>query len=68
MAKKSAIQRNKKRVHLVNRYAKKRTALKKVLSDPNVSEDEFYKAQAKLSKLPKKFVSSSLGKSLYSYG
>jgi len=53
MAKKSAIQRNKKRVHLVNRYAKKRTALKKVLSDPNVSEDEFYKAQAKLSKLPK---------------
>jgi small subunit ribosomal protein S14 len=53
MAKKSAIQRNKKRERLVARYAAKRNALKKVLADPNTSEDDFYSAQAKLTKLPK---------------
>lgn len=53
MAKKSVIYRNKKRERLVSRYASKRTELKKILSDPNTSEDEFYAAQAKLDKLPK---------------
>jgi small subunit ribosomal protein S14 len=53
MAKKSAIQRNKKRERLVARYAAKRNALKKVLADPSTSEDDFYSAQAKLTKLPK---------------
>ena len=53
MAKKSAIQRNKKRERLVARFAAKRNALKKVLADPNTSEDDFYLAQAKLTKLPK---------------
>ena len=53
MAKKSAIQRNNKRERLVARYAAKRNALKKVLADPNTSEDDFYSAQAKLTKLPK---------------
>jgi small subunit ribosomal protein S14 len=53
MAKKSAIQRNKKRERLVARFAAKRNALKKVLADPNTSEDDFYSAQAKLTKLPK---------------
>jgi len=53
MAKKSVIYRNKKRERLVSRYASKRRELKKILSDPNTSEDEFYAAQAKLDKLPK---------------
>ena len=53
MVKKSAIQRNKKRERLVNRFAKKRNELKSILSDPSTSEEEFYKAQAKLTKLPK---------------
>ena len=53
MAKKSAIQRNVKRAKMVARYSAKREALKKVLSDPNTSEEDFYIAQAKLTKLPK---------------
>ena len=38
---------------MVARYSAKREALKKVLSDPNTSEEDFYTAQAKLTKLPK---------------
>jgi len=46
MAKKSAIQRNLKRERLVARYATKRDSLKKILNDPNTSEEDFYAAQA----------------------
>ena len=53
MAKKSAIQRNLKRERLVARYAAKRDSLKKILNDPNTSEEDVYAAQAKLTKLPK---------------
>ena len=53
MAKKSVIHRNKKRERMVARYAAKRAALKKVLADPDVSEEDFYAAQAKLAKLPR---------------
>ncbi|MDG1172985.1 MAG: 30S ribosomal protein S14 [Opitutales bacterium] len=53
MAKKSAIQRNRKRELMVARFAAKRSALKKVLADPATSEEDFYTAQAKLTKLPK---------------
>jgi small subunit ribosomal protein S14 len=53
MAKKSVIQRALKRERLVKKYAAKRTELKKVLADPNVSEDAFYAAQRALTKLPR---------------
>lgn len=53
MAKKSVIYRNKKREKLVAKYADKRASLKKILANPDTPEDEFYKAQAKLTKLPK---------------
>jgi small subunit ribosomal protein S14 len=53
MAKKSVIHRNKKRERLVAKFATKRASLKSILSDPSTSEEEFYKAQAKLTKLPK---------------
>ena len=53
MAKKSAIQRNLKRQRLVAKYARKREELKKTLLDPNVSDEAFYEAQAKLAKLPR---------------
>ena len=46
MAKKSVIHRNKKRERMVARYAAKRAALKKILADPDVSEEDFYAAQA----------------------
>ena len=53
MAKKSVIHRNKKRERLVAKFADKRASLKKILSDPETSEEDFYIAQAKLTKLPK---------------
>ncbi|MBP52703.1 MAG: 30S ribosomal protein S14 [Opitutae bacterium] len=53
MAKKSVVYRNIKRERMVARFASKRAALKKILSDPETSEEEFYIAQGKLSKLPK---------------
>ena len=42
MAKKSVIHRNKKRERMVARFASKRAALKKIIADPNVSEEDFY--------------------------
>ena len=53
MAKKSMIERNRKREHMVAQYSAKRAELKRILSDPNTSDEEFYLAQRKLTKLPK---------------
>lgn len=53
MAKKSSIQRNLKRKRLVEKHAAKRGELKSILSDPDTSDEEFYRAQEKLAKLPR---------------
>lgn len=53
MAKKSSIQRNLKRIRLVEKYAAKRAELKAIIANPETSDEGFYKAQAKLTKLPK---------------
>jgi len=53
MAKKSVIQRALKRDRLVKKYAAKRSELKAILADPKTSEEAFYAAQRKLSKLPR---------------
>ncbi len=53
MAKKSAIYRNKMRERLVAKYAAERAELKKILSNPEVGDEEFFKAQRKLSQLPR---------------
>ncbi len=53
MAKQSVIQRQLKRERTVAKQAAKRAELKKILSDPKVSEEAFYAAQRKLSKLPR---------------
>lgn len=53
MAKKASVQRNLKRERMIAKYASKRKALKAVIDDPNTPDEEFYKAQAKLSKLPR---------------
>ena len=53
MAKKSAIQRDLKRRSLIEKYASRRAELKAILSNPETTDEEFYKAQAKLTKLPK---------------
>ncbi|NBO24055.1 MAG: 30S ribosomal protein S14 [Chlamydiae bacterium] len=53
MAKKSTIQKQLKRENLIKRYFDKRQALKKVVSDVNVSDEERQQAMLSLSKLPK---------------
>lgn len=53
MAKQSVIQRQLKRVRLVAKHATKRAELKKILSDPKVTDEAFYDAQRKLAKLPR---------------
>jgi small subunit ribosomal protein S14 len=53
MPKTSAIERNKKRIQLVAKYAKQRAELKALLATPSISDVEFFAAQKKLAKLPK---------------
>lgn len=53
MAKKAMIEKNMKRERMVAQYAARRAALKRILSDPSTTDEEFYTAQRKLTKLPK---------------
>ena len=53
MAKLSAINKNKSRIKLSERLYKKRQALKKIIMDKKISLEERFKAQQKLSKLPR---------------
>ena len=53
MAKVSMIARENKRIKMVQKFAKKRDELKKVISDVNVSDEERYEARLKLQKLPR---------------
>ena len=53
MAKVSIIARENKRIKMVQKFAKKREELKKVISDMNVSDEERYEARLKLQKLPR---------------
>ncbi|MBN8294663.1 30S ribosomal protein S14 [Rhodobacter sp. NTK016B] len=53
MAKKSMVEREKKRQKLVQQYAAKRAALKEVATDPNASMEDRFKANLKLAELPR---------------
>ena len=53
MAKLSAVNKNKKRIKLSDRFYKKRQALKKIVMDKKLPLEERFKAQQKLSKLPR---------------
>ena len=53
MAKLSAINKNNKRIKLSEKYYKKRNLLKKVIMNKKLSLEERFKAQQKLSKLPR---------------
>ena len=53
MAKKSSIAKNLRRQKLVEKYAAKRAELKSILANPDSSDDEFFDAQRKMSKLPR---------------
>ena len=53
MAKLSSINKNNRRIKLSNRYFKKRQKLKKIVMDKKLPLEERFKAQQKLSKLPR---------------
>jgi len=53
MAKLSSINKNNKRIKLTNKYFKKRSKLKKIIMDKKLPLEERFKAQQKLSKLPR---------------
>ena len=53
MAKLSAINKNNKRIKLANKFFKKRQSLKKIIMSKSLTLEERFKAQQKLSKLPR---------------
>jgi len=53
MAKLSAINKNKRRIKLSDKFYKKRQTLKKIIMDKKITLEERFKAQQKLSKLPR---------------
>ncbi len=53
MAKLSSVNKNNKRIKLSNRFYKKRNELKKIIMNKKLPLEERFKAQQKLSKLPR---------------
>ena len=53
MAKLSAVNKNKKRIKLSEKMFKKRQNLKKIIMDKKLPFEERFKAQQKLSKMPR---------------
>ncbi len=53
MAKKSVVERNKKRMRLAQKYAAKRSALKAIAKDESLSPEERFNARLKLAELPR---------------
>ena len=53
MAKMSSVNKNNKRISLSNKFFKKREKLKKIIMNKKLSLEERFKAQQKLSKLPR---------------
>lgn len=53
MAKKSAIEKNKRRERLVKQYAAKRERLKALAGDKNAAPEEAFAARLKLAQLPR---------------
>ena len=53
MAKLSSINKNNRRIKLSDKLFNKRTKLKKIVMDKKISLEERFKAQQKLSKLPR---------------
>ena len=53
MAKLSSVNKNNRRIKLSNRFYKKRSELKKIIMDKKIPLEERFKAQQKLSNLPR---------------
>ena len=53
MAKLSSVNKNNRRIKLSNRFLNKRKKLKKIIMDKKLSLEERFKAQQKLSRMPR---------------
>ena len=53
MAKKSAVENNKRRERLAKRYAAKRAQLKAIIKNKELPPEERFKAQLKLNEMPR---------------
>ncbi len=53
MAKKSAVEKNQKRIRLVKRFAAKRARLKALARDESVSAEDRFAARLKLAEMPR---------------
>lgn len=53
MAKVSMVEREKKRIRTVKKYAEKRARLKEIIRSPETSEEEKWEAQVALQKMPR---------------
>ena len=53
MAKSSSIHKNNRRIKLANKFYEKRKKLKKIIMDKKLPLEERFRAQQKLSKLPR---------------
>ena len=53
MPKTSAIERNKKRIRLVEKYQAKRAELKAIIANPDTNDEDFFATKRKLAKLPR---------------
>jgi len=53
MAKKSAIERNNKRLRMIERYAAKRARLKAIAKDASVPAEDRFAARLKLAEVPR---------------
>ena len=53
MAKKSAVEKNKRRVRLVKKYSAKREQLKQIAADESLNDQERFAARLRLAELPR---------------
>jgi small subunit ribosomal protein S14 len=53
MAKKSSIEKNKRRTRMAQRFMAKRTRLKAIANDKNLPQEERFAARLKLAELPR---------------
>ena len=60
MAKLSSINKNNRRIKLSKKYSNKRDKLKKIIMDKKLPLEERFKAQQKLSKLPRNSAKSRI--------
>jgi small subunit ribosomal protein S14 len=60
MAKTSAVEKNRKRIRMVEKFASKRARLKEMASNQSVSAEERFAARLKLAELPRNSASTRI--------